>query len=110
MFDIKNMMDKVEEAQKKMKEAQGSLHTLDAMGESGAGLVHVRVNGNRKIIKLSIDESLLAPIDKEMTQDLVVAAVNKAMENIESKIQAHLKGATEGILPNIPGLNLNNFM
>ena len=110
MFDIKGMMGKVEEAQKKLKEAQDTLHTLDAMGESGGGMVHVRVNGNRKIIQLSIDPSLLTKEDKEMTQDLVIAATNKALENIEPKIQEHLKNATAGVLPNIPGFNLNNFM
>lgn len=110
MFDFKNMMGKVEEAQAKMKEAQASLHTLDSMGESGGGMVHARVNGNRKVISLSIDDSLLNKEDKEMTQDLVIAAVNKAIENIEPKIQEHLKSATEGILPNIPGFNMNNFM
>jgi DNA-binding protein YbaB len=45
-----------------------------------------------------------------MLQDLIVAATNKAMGNVETKAREHLKQATEGLLPNIPGLNLDGLM
>jgi DNA-binding YbaB/EbfC family protein len=72
-------------------------------------MVKVFVNGERKVLKIEMDESLLTPTDKEMLSDLIVAATNKAMEAIEVKIKTEMKSATEGMLPNIPGMDLGNM-
>ncbi len=105
------MMGKMKEIQSRMKDAQESLSTLSADGESGAGLVRATVNGQKKLTRLVIDPDLFkSPDDREMLQDLVVAATNKAMENIEPLIKSHLQQATEGLLPNIPGLDLGSMM
>ncbi|WP_026953376.1 YbaB/EbfC family nucleoid-associated protein [Algoriphagus mannitolivorans] len=109
MFDFMGMMGKVKEAQAKIKEVQARLVYLTAEGEAGAGLVKVQVNGARKVLKIEMDESLLTPKDKEMLSDLIVAATNKAMEAIELKIKAEMKTATEGMIPNIPGMDLGNM-
>lgn len=109
MFDIMGMMGKVKEAQAKIKEAQAKLVHLTAEGESGAGLVRVVVNGERKVLKIEMDESLLTPKDKEMLSDLVVAATNKAMESIDQKIKVEMKSATEGMIPNISGMDLGGL-
>lgn len=105
------MMGKMKEIQSRMKDAQESLNTLSATGESGAGLVRATVNGQKMLTSLLIDPDLFkSEEDREMLQDLVVAATNKAMENIEPIIKAHLQQATEGLLPNIPGLDLGSMM
>lgn len=104
------MMGKMKDLQARMKEAQESLGTLTESAESGAGLVRVTINGQKKIIDLQIDADLIKPEDKEMLQDLIVAAVNKALESIEPKIKEHLQKATEGLLPNIPGMDLGSLM
>jgi hypothetical protein len=109
MFDIMGMMGKVKEAQAKIKEAQSKLVHLMAEGEAGAGMVKVHVNGERKVLKIEMDESLLSPKDKEMLSDLIVAATNKAMESIEQKIKIEMKAATEGMIPNIPGMDFGNL-
>ncbi|WP_296697656.1 YbaB/EbfC family nucleoid-associated protein [Algoriphagus sp.] len=109
MFDIMGMMGKIKDAQAKIKEAQSKLVHLTAEGESGAGLVKVIVNGDRKVLKIELDESLLTPADKEMLSDLVVAATNIAMEAIEIKIKAAMKSATDGVIPNIPGMDLGGM-
>lgn len=109
MFDFMGMMGKVKEAQAKIKEAQAKLVHLTAEGESGAGLVKVLVNGERKVLKIQMDDSLLNPQDKEMLTDLIVAATNKAMEAIEQKIKTEMKAATEGMIPSIPGMDLGNL-
>lgn len=109
MFDIMGMMGKVKEAQAKIKEVQSRLVHLTAEGEAGAGLVKVFVNGDRKVLKIEMDESLVTPKDREMLSDLIVAATNKAMEAIEVKIKAEMKTATEGMIPNIPGMDLGNM-
>lgn len=109
MFDIMGMMGKIKEAQAKIKEAQSKLVHLTAEGESGAGLVKVIVNGDRKVLKIELDESLMTPADKEMLSDLVVAATNIAMEAIEIKIKGAMKSATDGVIPNIPGMDLGGM-
>ena len=113
-----NMMDmfgKMKEVQSRMKDAQQTLSTITETGEAGAGLVKVTVNGLKNVLKIEIDPDLFkagetAADDREMLQDLIVAATNKAMGNIETKAREHLKQATEGLLPNIPGLNLDGLM
>lgn len=108
--DMMGMMGKMKEIQGKMKAAQDSLNTISATGESGAGLVRATVNGQKQLIQLDIDPDLVKPDDREMLQDLIVAAINKAMDNVEPKIKAHIQQATEGLLPNIPGMDLGNLM
>ncbi|WP_128546671.1 YbaB/EbfC family nucleoid-associated protein [Larkinella soli] len=110
MFNMMDMFGKVKEFQARLKEAQGSLNTITESGESGAGMVRVTVNGLKQVIRLEIDADLIRPDDREMLQDLVVAATNKALENVEGKIKDHLQKATEGLLPNIPGFDLGNLM
>lgn len=109
MFDIMSIMNKVKEAQAKIKEAQAKLVHLKAEGESGAGMVKVVVNGNRKVEAVQMDDSLVNVSDKEMLADLVVAATNKAMEAIDIKIKDELKSATDGMMPNIPGMDFGNM-
>lgn len=115
MGNMMDMFGKVKEFQARMKEAQDSLSGISAEGEAGAGLVKVTINGAKQVIKLDIDPDLIRPgttptDDREMLQDLIVAAVNKAMENVEPKIREHLKKSTEGLLPNIPGFDLGSML
>ncbi|MDN3668052.1 YbaB/EbfC family nucleoid-associated protein [Echinicola jeungdonensis] len=110
MFDFMNIMNKVKEAQAKIKEKQAELVHLTAEGESGAGMVKVVVNGHRKVVDIVIDDSLVNPDDKEMLKDLIVAATNKAYESIEVKIKEEMKKATEGLMPNIPGMDFGNMV
>jgi len=109
MFDMFSMMNKLKEVQGKVKEAQDSLQFITVTAEAGAGLVKAKVNGQKKVISIDIDESLLNKDDKEMVADLIVAAVNKAMDEAGEKAKDELKRKTEGLLPNIPGLDLNNL-
>ncbi len=104
------MMGKVKELQSKMKDAQESLAMITAEGESGAGLVTAIVNGKKQVISVNIDPSLLTENDKDMVQDLVVAAINKALEEVEFKSKDHIKQSTQGIMPDIPGFDLNSMM
>jgi len=63
----------------------------------------------KQIVNLEIDDDLVKPEDKEMLQDLVIAAVNKAMETIEVRVKEELKKSTEGFMPNIPGMDFGNL-
>ncbi|QMU28950.1 YbaB/EbfC family nucleoid-associated protein [Adhaeribacter radiodurans] len=109
MFDMFSMMGKIKEVQAKMKEAQDNLQFITVTAESGAGMVKAKANGLRKLISLEIDASLLNQDDKEMLSDLVVAAVNKALDEASDKARDEMKRNTEGLLPNIPGLDLSSL-
>jgi len=110
MFDMMKMMGKVKEAQEKMKEAQGQLGSITAEGSAGGDMVIATANGNKQIIDLKIDPSIVNEQDKDMMKDLIVAACNKALEEVSDKAQQHMQQATEGLLPNIPGLDLGGMM
>ncbi|WP_420581459.1 YbaB/EbfC family nucleoid-associated protein [Reichenbachiella sp.] len=109
MFDMMKMMGKVKEVQEKMKEAQLALSQIEVQGESGAGLVKATVNGQKKVIKVDIDDSLVNTADKDIVQDLIVAAINKAMEEADVLAKEHMQKETQGIMPNIPGFDLGNM-
>jgi nucleoid-associated protein EbfC len=110
MFDMMKMMGKMKEVQARLKQAQDELVNLRAYGEAGGGLVRATVNGKRLVISLEIDPTLLKADDKMIVQDLVVAAVNKASEEAELLAKEELKKSTEGLLPNIPGIDLSSLM
>jgi len=64
----------------------------------------------KQLIDLIIDESLYNPEDKDMLKDLIVAAINIAMEKADILAKEEMKKATEGMIPNIPGLDLSAMM
>lgn len=109
MFDMNSMMGKMKEAQENLKKTQENLKNITLSTESGAGMVTTTVNGNREIIDLQIDESLFTKDDKEMVQDLVIAAVNKALQEIDVRIKEEMQSSTASMLPNIPGMDLSKL-
>ena len=109
MIDMMGMMGKVKEMQAKMQEAQDRLEDITAEGESGAGMVKATANGKKQLLTLEIDDELIKPEDAGMLKDLIVAAVNKAMSNAEEAAQKEMSKATEGMLPNIPGMDLGGM-
>lgn len=110
MFDMMKMMGKMKEVQSRLKEAQDNLAKITATGESGGGMVKATVNGKKQLILIEIDPVILKADDQVLVQDLVVAAVNIATQKAEIVAKEELKKSTEGLLPNIPGLDLSNLM
>lgn len=110
MADMMGLMGKMKDLQSRMKEAQDELSTIVETGESGGGMVKATVNGQKSLVGIEIDKLLINPDDKEMLEDLIVAAVNNAYNRVEPKIKEHLQKATDGVLPNIPGLDLSGMM
>lgn len=107
MFDMMKMMGKIKEAQEKMKLVKEELDQIKIKSESGAGLVKVHINGKKELISIDIDESILN--ERDMVQDLVVAATNKGLKEIDIKIKKHMKEKTGDIIPNIPGFDMGNL-
>ncbi len=110
MFDMMKMMGKMKEVQARLKEAQDNLVNVKASGESGGGMVKATVNGKKQLMAVEIDPTLLKIEDKMIVQDLVVAAVNKALEDVDILAKEELRKSTEGLLPNIPGMDLSSMM
>lgn len=109
MFDMMKMMGKMKEVQAKVKEAQEKLVHITTTAEAGGGMVKATVNGKKQLVNLEIDDELVNKDEKEMLRDLIIAAVNIAMEQAEELAREELKKSTEGMLPNIPGLDLSGF-
>ena len=99
------MMKQAQKMQEDMQKAQAEIATLEAVGESGGGLVSVTINGAHECKSVIIDSSLLADDDKEMLEDLIAAAFNDAAHKMEATSKERMSGITEGMnLP--PGMKL----
>lgn len=109
MFDMMKLMGKMKEVQGRLKEAQENLVHITATGEAGAGMVKATANGKRQLVKLEIDKDLVKPEDMDMMADLVIAACNKALAEVEIKAKEELQKSTEGMMPNIPGMNFDGM-
>ena len=105
MTDFNNMLKQAQELQKKMADAQKKVEELEAEGTSGGGLVKAKINGKNITTSLSIDDSLISKDEKEILEDLIVAALNDARENVQKKIAEEMSSLTGGLkLP--PGMKL----
>lgn len=78
-MDLANFAAKARQMQAKWREIQENLGKIRVEAESGGGVVKVVANANRQVLKIDIDTALINPNDKEFMQDLIVAAVNKAI-------------------------------
>ena len=105
MVDIGSMMKQAQQLQKKMADAQEKLNNIEVEGVSGGGVVKVIATAKGEIKRINLDESLLKPEDKEITEDLIVAAINDAKQKGESATQEEMKSVTGG-LPLPPGMKL----
>ncbi len=105
MVNIGNMMKQAQQLQKKMSEAQEKLNLIEVEGSSGGGMVKVIATAKGELKRIIIDDSLLSKDEKEMMEDLIVAAVNDARQKGEVASQEAMKSVTGGIaLP--PGMKL----
>jgi DNA-binding YbaB/EbfC family protein len=102
MTNFMQMLGQVKEMQAKIQEVQQKVVHLQATGESGAGLVKATVNGNKKLLRLEIDPSIIQTEEQAMLQDLIVAAVNMAIQSIENKTKEMVQSHTSGMLGNLP--------
>ncbi|MEO0898319.1 MAG: YbaB/EbfC family nucleoid-associated protein [Bacteroidota bacterium] len=109
MFNFPDMMGKFQEMQDRLKEVRSSLDQIVVEAEAGGGMVRVKANGNRKIMKIEVDPVVIDKDDPEIMSDLIAAAVNKALDKAEEEGRKKMEGATKGMLPNIPGLDLSKF-
>ena len=103
--DLGGLMQQAQQMQQKMKELQEQLEGREIVGNSGAGLVKVTVNGKGETRRIDIDASLFKPEDKGVVEDLIVAAANDARAKVEEVVQEQMRSITGG-LPLRPGFKL----
>jgi DNA-binding YbaB/EbfC family protein len=106
MPNMMGMMKQIQKVQEKMAQVQQELEAMTVVGDAGGGMVKVTANGRQQILKVAIEKEVVDPADPQMLEDLIVAAVNKALEESTKLAQAEMAKVTSGMLPNIPGLNL----
>ena len=101
---IGQLMKQAQEMQANMKKAQEEMASLTVTGESGAGLVRITMTCQHQVQALDIDDSIVGD-DKDMLEDLIVAAFNDALRKVETTVQDKYAGMTSGLgLP--PGMKL----
>ena len=101
---MSNIYKQAQKMQKDMLKVQNELLELKIEGQSGGGMVKIVVNGKKDPISINIDEKVLKE-DKDMIEDLMLAAMKNAIENAEKISEDKMKSATGGSMPNlnIPG-------
>jgi DNA-binding YbaB/EbfC family protein len=105
MADFLGLMKQAAELKSKMEAMQAELDQVEVEGSSGGGLVTVKLTGKGEMKSVSIDDSLLKPSEKEVVEDLVVAAHADARRKAEAVMQEKMQ-AVAGGLPLPPGLKL----
>jgi DNA-binding YbaB/EbfC family protein len=105
MKNLGDMMKQLQAMQSRMAEMQARLERATVSGQSGGGLVKVTLNGKGALSAVTIDPSLLKPEEREIVEDLLIAAHADAKARLEAMMADEMKAATGG-LPLPPGLKL----
>jgi len=106
-MNMGDMFGKMMDMQKKMNAAQEDLEKKTVTAEAGGGMVKVTANGAQKITAIEIDPEVVDSDDQEMLEDLVIAGVNKALEDASEMAQQEMRDSLGGMLP--PGMDLGQL-
>jgi DNA-binding YbaB/EbfC family protein len=105
MKNLGNMLKQAQQMQTRMQEMQAKLEATEVEGASGAGMVKVRLTGKGDLRRVTIDPSLMVAEEREVLEDLLVAAHADAKQKVEATMAEEMQKATAGInLP--PGMKL----
>src|SRR3981081_2436186 len=105
MADFLGLMKRAAELTSKMETMQAELERVEVDGSAGGGLVTVRLSGKGEMKSVKIDDSLIKPQEKEIVEDLIVAAHADARRKAEALVQEKMKSVTGG-LPSPTGVNV----
>ena len=101
--NLASMFKQAQQFQGRMSEIQENLGHLRVEGQSGGGMVTVEASGHQKILNIRVEESLLESDDREMLEDLLVAAVNQALDKAKEAAAEEMSKMTGDM--NLPGLD-----
>ena len=97
-----NMQQLMKQAQKMQEQLQKKMETTVIEASAGGGMVSVKMNGNKQLLAIQIDPEVFTGGDKDMLQDLIVAAVNEGVRKVDDAMSGQLGNMTGGM--KIPGL------
>ena len=100
--NMQSMIKQAQKMQEDMQAKQAELEEREYEISAGGGVVGVKINGKKEILSVKLAEEIVDPDDIETLEDLIVAAVNEAIKNVENDASAEMSKITGGI--NIPGL------
>ncbi|MBQ6315639.1 MAG: YbaB/EbfC family nucleoid-associated protein [Mogibacterium sp.] len=95
--DMQKQLKQLQAMQAEMERTQAELAEKELTTTAGGGAVEITINGNKEITKLVIDKDVVDPDDVEMLQDLVMAAVNEAIRQMEEMTEAEMNKITGGL-------------
>lgn len=104
-FDMAGMLQKARQMQQDMEKMKEELKKKTILSESGGGMVKIKMTCTNEVKSVQIADELIQNGDKDMLQDLLVAAFNNASKKAEQVSEEEMN-KLRGNLPNIPGLNL----
>lgn len=102
MRNMNQMMKQVKKMQQEMAKAQQELENKEVIGTAGGGVVKVTMNGHKQLRGIEIAPEVIDPDDAEMLQDLITAAFNEALKQVDELVNKDMGKFTGGM--NIPGL------
>jgi hypothetical protein len=105
MPDFDEIMKMAQNAQNELQKAQDNLDKIEVEGVAGGGMVKIRATAKGRILAVDIDESLLAPSEKSMVEDLVAAAINDARAKADAAAAGEMQ-KMQSSLPLPPGFKL----
>ncbi len=95
--NMNNLMKQAQRMQRQMQEQQEALEKTEFTAQSGGGAVSVAVNGKKEILSLNIEPDVVDPDDVEMLLDLIVAALNEALRQVDAATEAGMSKLTGGL-------------
>ncbi len=110
MTDGMNMADmfgKIMDMQRRVSETQEALAAKTVAAEAGGGMVKVTANGAQRVVSIKIERDAIDPEDLELLEDLIIAGVNKALEEAAGLAREEMQKAAGGMLP--PGFDLSQL-
>ena len=102
--NMANLMKQAQRMQRQMEEQQKELETKEFTATAGGGAVEVTVTGKREVTKVKLAEEVVDPDDIEMLEDLIVAATNEALRQVEEESVAAMSKLTGGLGSGMPGM------
>ena len=95
--NMNNLMKQAQKMQRQMEESQKELETKEFTATAGGGAVEVAVTGKKEVVRVTLDKEVIDPEDKEMLEDLIMAAVNEAMKKAEDASTESMSKMTGGM-------------
>ena len=102
--NMANLMKQAQKMQRQMEEQATEMETKEFTATAGGGAVEATVSGTKKVLSLKLDEEAVDPDDVEMLEDLIVAALNEALEKVDAESSSAMSKLTGGMGGGMPGL------